>query len=493
MKTIRSKAAPLLATLLIGMSLAACASRPADPPTAPPAMHRLVDQVQQAVVTIRTFDPDMEPTGLGTGFFINDQGHLITNHHVMEGAYAATAKTQDGKSYPIVAVLAVSEKVDLIRLAVDLPAEGRRWLPMTETLPAIADQVMVVGSPLGLEQTVSEGIVSAIREIPDVGTVFQVSAPISRGSSGSPVVDRLGRVVGVVSFQSRVGQNLNFAVASNNLPKLEELSGGPSLSEWTYARIKTNPRDVQALCREGFSFSIRGEYKEALRFFLEAVETSPQDAQAWFGLGNCYIGLEQPEEAIAAYRQVIRNDPDNPAAYYNLGVYFRQLGRFEAALATFEEALVVSSDHIPSRFEMGETLNQMGRAEDAKAAYARIIDQAPRFYPAHFRMGLVCHQLGQYEKAIAAQENVLAIKPNFAPAHFALGLVYGNLGDHRQETKAYKEALRLDPDFVPAHYNMGLAYLRDGERDNALEQYKILKKLDEDTANQLFDLIYGDR
>lgn len=488
------KHVPFLCGLaVIGILAAACAGNPFTPGEGPAAISGMVDKVQQAVVTIRTFNPDMTPIGLGTGFFINDRGHLITNYHVLEGAYAATVKTRDGNTYPVAAVLAANETVDLVQLAVEMPVEHRRWLEINDTLPAIADQVVVVGSPLGLEQTVSEGIVSAIREVPEVGAVFQVSAPISRGSSGSPVVDRHGRVVGIVSFQAQLGQNLNFAVASSHLLKLQKTDGPLSLSEWTYARIKHKPREVQDLCRKGFSFSIRGEFKEALNYFREAVETHPENADAWFGLGNCYIGLEQPEEAIDAYRQVIRADPGNANAYYNLGIYYRELGRYEAAVTTFREALAVDPVHIPSRFEMGEALGQMGRTRDAKQAYSDIIAQVPRFYPAYFRLGIVCNLLGQYDQAIAAQEKVLSLKPDFAPAHFALGLVHANMGNYRQEARAYKEALRINPDFVEVHYNMGLHYVRAGERDNALKQYKILKKLDARTADRLFDLIYAER
>ena len=492
MKTVARKPISLTALLLIWGLLSSCAGKELTPEP-PVAISQIVANVQQAVVMIRTFNPDMEPIGLGTGFFINERGHLITNYHVLEGAYAATVKTRDGQSYPVVAVLAENKAVDLIKLAVDIPVEHRRWLQITETPPDIADQVVVVGSPLGLEQTVSEGIVSAIREIPDVGTLFQVSAPISSGSSGSPVVNRQGRVVGIISFQSRVGQNLNFALASTNLLKLETNDEELSLGEWTYARIKDDPQEVQNLCREGFSFTIRGEYKKALNYFQEAVETRPDDTAAWFGLGNCYIGLEKPEEAIEAYRQVIRTDPENANAYFNLGLYYRQLGRYEAAVATFQNALEVDPKHIPSRFEMGVALGQMGRSEEEKQAYNDIVAQAPKFYPAYFRLGLVCNRLGQYEDALAAQKQVLALKPDFAPAHFALGLIYANMGNYRQEANAYKEALRIDPDFVEAHYNMGLYYLRSGERDAALEQYKILKKLDEEQADRLFNLIYGDR
>ena len=91
--------------LLIGGLLAACAGKTplAEPPV---AISQLVSRVQEAVVTIRTFNPDMKPIGLGTGFFINDQGQLITTYHVLEGAYAATVKTREGQSYPVVSVLA---------------------------------------------------------------------------------------------------------------------------------------------------------------------------------------------------------------------------------------------------------------------------------------------------------------------------------------------------------------------------------------------------
>jgi len=478
---------------LLGVLLSSCAGKTLSPGAPPLAINQMVTDVQQAVVTIRTFNPDMKPMGLGTGFFINDQGHLITNHHVLEGAYAATVKTQDGETYPVLSVLADNETVDLIQLSVEIPAARRRWLQITETPPAIADQVVVIGSPLGLEQTVSEGIVSAIRDVPEVGTIFQFSAPISSGSSGSPVVNQYGQVVGIVSFQSRIGQNLNFALASDNLLKLKKTETALSVSEWTYARIKHKPQEVQDLCREGFSFSIRGEFKEALNYFQEAVETHPDDTEAWFGLGNCYIGLEQPAEAIDAYRQVIRTDPDNANAYYNLGHYYRQLGRYEEAVATFQDALTANPKHLPSHFEMGETLGQLGRVEEEKQVYTDIIDKAPKFFPAYFRLGLVCNRLGLYDQAIAAQKQVIVLKPDFAPAHYALGLVYANMGNYRQEANAYKEALRIDPDFVEAHYNMGLYFLRSGERNAALEQYKILKNLDEDKANRLFDLVYGDR
>lgn len=116
-----------------------------------------------------------------------------------------------------------------------------KWLAVKATLPTIAERIVVIGSPMGLEQTVSEGIVSGVREIPKKGKVLQISAPLSSGSSGSPVVNMKGQVVGVVSFYLIKGQNLNFAIPSQYLIDLKPLKTHKTISEWSWAAIKVMP------------------------------------------------------------------------------------------------------------------------------------------------------------------------------------------------------------------------------------------------------------
>jgi tetratricopeptide (TPR) repeat protein len=453
-------------------------------------LRSLVAGVQPSVVTIQTFDSGNDAHGLGTGFFVGHQGHLVTNFHVMENAYSAKVRTAGGHTYPITGVVGEDRAGDLILLAVDLPADESRGLELAEAPPAIADRVVVVGSPLGLEQTVSEGIVSAVREVPGVGPVFQLSAPISQGSSGSPVMDHRGRVIGVISFQAQAGQNLNFAVSAAKILSLESGREPQPVAEWALARTTREPGAAMELCQKGLSFAIRGEYKEALSYYQEAVERSPGDAQAWYGLGNCYVGLDQPEEAIAAYRQVVAHDPDNPGAHHNLGRYFSELGRYEEAITSYQAATALAPDHLPALFDMAVTFGKMDRHLEEKAAYETVVRLRPDLYPAHYQMGLACLQLGLYDEAIAAEKKALEIKPDFARAHFALGLVYEALADRPRELTAYRDAIRADPEFVPAHYRLGLLYLEEGQRPQALDQYKILKALDMEAAASLFDRIY---
>ena len=186
-------------------------------PAADTDLVRLVKKIQPAVATVIAYDIERNIASVGTGFFVNAQGHLVTNFHVLQGRYAADVRTAAGRSYPVKAVIAENREADLVKLRVDIPPGEVAWIPLDDRVPEIAERVVVVGSPMGLEQTVSEGIVSSVREIPPVGTVFQMSAPISPGSSGSPVVDMKGRVIGIATFQFIQGQNLNFAVAARQL------------------------------------------------------------------------------------------------------------------------------------------------------------------------------------------------------------------------------------------------------------------------------------
>jgi S1-C subfamily serine protease len=172
----------------------------------------LVKKIQPAVATVITYNTSGEQLALGSGFFISKEGLLITNYHVVQGAYRIIVETADGIKYSSKIVLEEDKRSDIVCFAVDIPKSKVKYLKVTVALPEVGDRIMVIGSPLGLEQTISDGVVSAIRTMEGFGEILQISAPISRGSSGGPVVNLKGEVVGVATFQIVGGQNLNFAI-----------------------------------------------------------------------------------------------------------------------------------------------------------------------------------------------------------------------------------------------------------------------------------------
>ena len=185
------------------------------------SLPELVKKVLPAVVTVVGFNTAGKVMRIGSGVFIDPEGHLITNLHVITGVARAEVKLPKGEVYPLTEMVAADEKADLVKLVVNLPGGAPHYLTVSGARPEVGEHVVVLGSPLGLEQTVSDGMVSAIRTIRDRGEFLQISAPISPGSSGGPVVNMTGQVIGIATFQVK-GQNINFAVPGYRILALRD-------------------------------------------------------------------------------------------------------------------------------------------------------------------------------------------------------------------------------------------------------------------------------
>jgi S1-C subfamily serine protease len=177
-----------------------------------------------ATVTIVTFGVDGDTIGMGSGFLVGPTGVIVTNFHVMAGASKAAVLLTNGERYEWVQALGTDATADLAILKI--PGYGLPTLLTSPTLPPAGARLIAVGNPLGLSSTVTEGIVSAVRRFED-RQILQMSAAISVGSSGGPVLNGRGEVVAVATSFLRVGQNLNFAVPVRYAMGLLEAGGRP--------------------------------------------------------------------------------------------------------------------------------------------------------------------------------------------------------------------------------------------------------------------------
>jgi S1-C subfamily serine protease len=165
-----------------------------------------------AVVQIRA------PGRIGSGFVVGAGGLVATCLHVVADAEQVTVVLADGRSFDEVEVVAYDEAQDLVVLAIE--ARHLPVLPLARAPIAAGERVVTIGHPHGLSNTVSDGLVSAVRHDALDGEGLQISAPISPGSSGGPVLNDRGQVVGVTTSTHRVGQNLNFATPVAHLGRL---------------------------------------------------------------------------------------------------------------------------------------------------------------------------------------------------------------------------------------------------------------------------------
>lgn len=185
---------------------------------------KLVKKVQPSVVTVFSYNSAGKLLVQGSGFLVDERGDLITSRHIIQNAARIEVKAHGGKAYPGATVVAQDELSDLALVAVGRRIGSARPLRIQRRLPDVGEKIVVVGTPLGFSDSVSDGIVSGLREIEGSGLVGQMTAPISAGSSGSPVVNLKGEVIGVTKSQRLDGQNLNFFVPGERVLALEGAS-----------------------------------------------------------------------------------------------------------------------------------------------------------------------------------------------------------------------------------------------------------------------------
>lgn len=177
---------------------------------------------------------------VGTGFVIDSSGIIATNLHVVVGSSDIKVRTLDGTTLTVPRVLALDPDHDLALLQVS-PRSPMPTLRLGDSdKVAAGDPVIAIGNPLGvLDYTVSDGLISSVRAVSAELTLLQISAPISQGSSGGPLFNSFGEVIGVATAIFNEGQNLNFGVPSNYVRALSQSQRPMTVAE--FAEL-TRPR-----------------------------------------------------------------------------------------------------------------------------------------------------------------------------------------------------------------------------------------------------------
>lgn len=192
-----------------------------------------------------------EGGGFGTGFVLDAAGRIATNLHVINGASQVRVSLVDGTSLELEQVTAIDPERDLaiimVRTDDELPT-----LPLGDSdQVAPGDPVIAIGNPLGVfDYTVSDGLISAVRPVTPSLKLLQISAPISQGSSGGPLFNAYGEVIGVAMAIAGQGQNLNFGIPSNYLRSLLARNEGLTLEAVT-ERMNQLRQEVREQAQQG--------------------------------------------------------------------------------------------------------------------------------------------------------------------------------------------------------------------------------------------------
>ncbi len=359
---------PLLVALALLPLLAARAA------AAEESLPELVRRVKPSVVSVITYDQKGEVKITGSGFFVRP-GQILTNLHVVEGASRAEVRTFEGKgrTYAVEGLLAVDAEGDLALLDVSSAQERSRAVETSATLPEEGEKIFVIGNPLRLEGSVSDGIVSAVREVPNLGKIIQITAPISHGNSGSPVFNMKGQVVGIVTIRVMNGQNINLALGAG---RAAELGAGERLLSFEEVAKTKSTLKAESLADwsylNGLNSLWLGNYDSALGHFENAVNKNPERADAWIQVGFCKVKQGKNQDAIRAFQQALRLRPNSYEAHNKLGDAFYYAGNYRKAADSYRQAVALRPDLAEGYYNLGMAQFELGDRAAAAAQAQRL-------------------------------------------------------------------------------------------------------------------------
>jgi Flp pilus assembly protein TadD len=359
----------------------------------------------KAVVVVVAYDELGKPISQGSGFIVRQDGVIVTNHHVISRARKIKIKAAD-KIFDVRGLIDLDKDNDIAILKVD--GEDMQTVSLGDMRrTGIGEKVYVISSPKGLENTISDGLLSGRREKAPKKIVLQITAPISPGSSGGPVFNKKGEVIGIATFVLRDSQNLNFAMPIDS--------------------VKNKIRDFDA-----------SKIKEV------RIEDYQKTAEYWFNLGYAYSSAGKKTEAIKAYREAISIKPNLVNAHYNLGNVYGRLGRNEEAIESYKQALRIRPTYAEAHNNLGNIYINLRQYKEAAESCKQAIRLKPDFTEAHNNLGLTYANLGDNQKAVECYKQAIRIKPGYSIAHYNLGRSYLALKDTSAALDQYKILQKLD-------------------------------------------------
>ncbi len=291
----------------------------------------VVSQIRPSTVVALAYDKEGRVINKGGGIFVSKNGDVITSRRVLEGADHAEVRTVGGMLYPVKRILAEDKVTNLVRVGAEMP-QGQASPPLLNDFsPHLGERIAVIGSLAGSEKLSSYGTVSALQEIPTIGRIVRVTAPLPSSLDGCPVVNMKGEVIGIVTSWRVEGKNFHFVVPSERVVRLRVINE-IDFAQWEERKEET----AEDLYAKGLPFLWKEEYDKAASYFRKAVKTDPRYANGYFLIGYCDAQLERYRDALEAYKSAIQIQPDFVLAHFFLGLIYLEVRDRNHALAEYK-------------------------------------------------------------------------------------------------------------------------------------------------------------
>ncbi len=479
----------------LGAPLLATAATPAE----------VFTRAGAGIVVLEALNGKGQPLGVQSATVIG-AGRLVTACNGLEDAASLQVTAQSGK-FPA-AVTARDRERNLCLLATD----GLKETPLSvgTSAPPTGSRILAISNALALGIGISEGVISGTRTF-TVGSFIQFTAPISPGSEGGALLDEEGRLLGIIDYRRRDGQNVNFASPAAWISEVETRAQAAvsHLRQFDRAVLLTKEQkwtDLQMLAAnwskeeknnpDPWRFVVTaasglGDKEGELRGWQEWHRVDPGSSTVAVGLGRALLGLSKKEEALTLARQITAGNSEDAVSWLLLGQVRQSMGEFAEAEQSFRRAVELDQWLIPAYQSLAALAQARGDSRSAVAVWRRIsglfgdatwpkisLAQAylaagdpPRAWGALAQVaiadadsalvwywkGVVLARLGCTEQAIAAYRTSLDKKFDYPDwAWGGIGYALAEQKAHREAAEAFRSAAKANPGFEEWRYQLAV-------------------------------------
>jgi len=457
----------------------------------------------------------------GSGFIFDSQGFVGTNYHVINGFDSLMIKTSDGNFYNAELIF-IDEKNDIAILRIINP-DNVVFSSVkigNSDMPKVGQSVYAVGSPLGFEYTISEGIIAALRENEKVSftdpatyaqvekifdKVIQITAAISPGNSGGALFNGKGEVIGITTYSYGFYGNLNFAIAINSFSKLRNTIDFTTLdkdegflakkrdnlfknnyrlaesfktklySSWFYSKQRDTMKVYDTMIVKQDSLN-KVNLQKAENYYYMCIEMQPDTFYIYESLMDLYIFTENFNKAEPLYGKIkerFTSDSLLNTFSSSLAAAYSTSKDYKKALMFYEKLQKKDSNDVYVLYQIADLYGKQKDTKKSEEVYKKIIKKDPTYILGYIQLGKLNYEQGDYSSAKKYLNQALERTMmedysygNYIDLHYYRGMI------------AVKEGRKLDALMCYIDLKSTYTYTKE-ENEKKLGLYKAIKKMEE--------------
>lgn len=361
---------------------------------------QIFQQTKDVIVTVNAYGFDGKKEDQASGVILKEKGIIVTNFRFFSGNDKIEIITvNDTIKEPEIIGVDIERDLMIIKL---IDKEYPNVPVGNSDEIKTGQKICAMGNPLGFEKTLSEGIISGMREkVNEINRKFiQITASVSMGSNGGPVINKKGEVIGIVSTETMKGNNLNFAIPINEVFTIEQMSFND--------RKKL---DALNFFLQGLKFMEQGKNQESIDFMSKYMYEFPNDHRGYNYRGLAYTGRKMFKEAIKDFDKSLSLDNKFLPALSNRADAYFKMEDFKNAIKDYTLLIKKNPDDMYAYFARGVANLQIIEEWDAIDDFTVVIEHEKDNYKAYINRGIAYYKNKKYNAALEDWQMAIKINP----------------------------------------------------------------------------------